>query len=40
MICGEGALKLEEVKLEGKKTQGIKDFVNGHSEIINHSLRG
>ncbi len=40
VICGEGALKLEEVKLEGKKTQGIKDFVNGHSEIINHSLRG
>lgn len=31
--CDEGAIKLREVQLAGKKPSSIKDFLNGHSEF-------
>jgi methionyl-tRNA formyltransferase len=34
VICGEWVLTLEQVKLEWKKSQSIKDFVNGNQKFI------
>jgi methionyl-tRNA formyltransferase len=34
VICGEWILTLLQVKLEWKKSQSIKDFVNGNQEFI------
>ncbi len=39
VLCGKWALNLQEVKLEGKKTQNIKDFVNGHQDFLNYTFR-
>jgi len=37
--CGEGAITLREVKLEGKNKMAIKDFVNGHQNFLGAVLR-
>ncbi|EKD29877.1 MAG: Methionyl-tRNA formyltransferase [uncultured bacterium (gcode 4)] len=34
IICGEWILTLSHIKLEWKKSQSIKDFVNGHRDFI------
>jgi methionyl-tRNA formyltransferase len=34
VICREWILTLEQVKLEWKKSQNIKDFVNGNQNFI------
>ncbi len=34
VICGQWILTLEQVKLEWKKSQSIKDFVNGNQKFI------
>lgn len=34
VVCGEWILTLEQVKLEWKKSQNIKDFVNGNQKFI------
>ena len=34
VICGEWILTLEQVKLEWKKSQSIKDFLNGNQKFI------
>ena len=34
VICSEWILTLEQVKLEWKKSQNIKDFVNGNQKFI------
>ncbi|HMB25840.1 MAG TPA: methionyl-tRNA formyltransferase [Patescibacteria group bacterium] len=36
--CGQGSLKLETVKLEGKKVTDIKNFINGHQDFIGSVL--
>lgn len=33
VACGQGALRLEEVQLEGKKTMPIQDFLRGNSDF-------
>lgn len=38
VICGKWGLKLEEVKLEGKKSQNIKEFVNGHQDFPDYQF--
>ncbi len=38
IICSEWILTLDQVKLEWKKSQNIKDFVNGHKEFISSVL--
>ena len=38
IICGEWILTLDQVKLEWKKSQNIKDFVNGNQKFINSVL--
>ncbi|MFH0988114.1 MAG: methionyl-tRNA formyltransferase [Parcubacteria group bacterium] len=32
--CGDGALQLEKVKLEGKRETPVNDFVNGHQNFV------
>lgn len=34
IVCGEWVLTLEQVKLEWKKSQNIRDFVNGNQKFI------
>ncbi|MBC7498278.1 methionyl-tRNA formyltransferase [Candidatus Gracilibacteria bacterium] len=34
VVCSDGILTLSQVKLEGKKSQSIKDFVNGNQKFI------
>ena len=34
IVCGEWILTLEQVKLEWKKSQNIRDFVNGNQKFI------
>lgn len=36
VICGEWVLTLEQVKLEWKKSQSIRDFVNGNQGFIGY----
>jgi methionyl-tRNA formyltransferase len=36
VVCGEWILILEQVKLEWKKSQSIKDFVNGNQGLIDY----
>jgi len=36
--CGEGALQLTEVQLEGKNKIGIKEFINGQKEFVGSIL--
>jgi len=38
VVCGEWILTLEQVKLEWKKSQSIKDFVNGNQRFISSRL--
>ncbi|MBX9809557.1 methionyl-tRNA formyltransferase [Candidatus Gracilibacteria bacterium] len=38
VACGEGILTLEKVKLEGKKSQLIRDFINGNQKFISINL--
>lgn len=38
VICGKWILIPEQVKLEGKKSQNIKDFVNGNQSFIWYQL--
>ena len=38
VACGQGFLRLLEVKLEGKRQIGINDFVNGHSVFVSAVL--
>ncbi len=38
IICSEWILTLDQVKLEWKKSQSIKDFANGHKEFIRSIL--
>ncbi len=38
LICGEWVLTLQQVKLEWKKSQNIKDFVNGNQKFISSIL--
>ena len=38
VICREWILTLEQVKLEWKKSQNIKDFVNGNQNFISYNL--
>ena len=39
IICGEWILTLDQVKLEWKRSQSIRDFVNGNQGFIFHYLR-
>jgi len=36
---GDGILILKQVQLEGKKPMPIKDFLNGHPEIVGNTLK-
>ncbi len=38
VICSEWILTLEQVKLEWKKSQSIRDFVNGNQKFISNIL--
>lgn len=38
VVCGEWVLTLEQVKLEWKKSQHIKDFVNGNQQFISYQF--
>ncbi|OIP53936.1 methionyl-tRNA formyltransferase [Candidatus Gracilibacteria bacterium CG2_30_37_12] len=38
IICGKGTLTLSQVKLEGKKSQSIQEFLNGQREFIGNIL--
>ncbi len=38
VVCGEWILILEQVKLEWKKSQSIRDFVNGNQKFISSIL--
>lgn len=38
VLCGEGFLELQSVKLEGKKETPIADFVNGHQKFVGSLL--
>ena len=38
VICGEWILTIQQVKLEWKKSQSIKDFVNGNQKLISYQL--
>ena len=38
VICGEWILTLDQVKIEWKKSQNIKDFVNGNQQFIWYNL--
>ncbi len=38
VVCGEWVLTLEQVKLEWKKSQSIRDFVNGNQKFISSTL--
>jgi len=37
--CGKDSLKLIKVKLEGKKVVTVKDFLNGHQDLIGTTLK-
>jgi len=37
--CGDGWLELIVVKLEGKQSSGINNFLNGHQKLINSQLQ-
>jgi len=36
--CGKGALEILKLQLEGKKSMGTKEFLNGYPEIISSKL--
>ncbi|MDD2891395.1 MAG: methionyl-tRNA formyltransferase [Candidatus Gracilibacteria bacterium] len=38
IVCEKGLLTLEQVKLEGKKSQSIKEFLNGQQNFISSVL--
>ena len=38
VICGEWLLTLEQVKLEWRKSQSIRDFVNGNQRLLTYRL--
>ena len=38
VICGEGALLLEEVQLAGKRVMGIEDFLRGQRDFVGSRL--
>ncbi|MDD5197374.1 MAG: methionyl-tRNA formyltransferase [Candidatus Gracilibacteria bacterium] len=38
IVCGKGLLTLSQVKLEGKKSQSIKEFLNGQRDFIGSIL--
>jgi methionyl-tRNA formyltransferase len=38
VVCSEWVLTLSQVKLEWKKSQSIKDFVNGNQKFISYQL--
>ena len=37
--CGQGAVKLEKLQLEGKKELTAQEFLLGHKEIVKTTLR-
>ena len=37
--CGNNALRLLQVKLEGRKSMPIKDFINGQPQLVNSILK-
>ncbi len=37
--CGFGLLEIKKVKMEGKKSMTIKDFINGHQEFLSEILQ-
>lgn len=38
VVCGEGALALERVQLEGGKPMDVATFINGHSDFVGSQL--
>ena len=38
VATGDGALRLHRVQLEGRKGTGVRDFLNGHPEIVGDVL--
>ncbi|MBI3537930.1 MAG: methionyl-tRNA formyltransferase [Chloroflexi bacterium] len=40
VVCGEGALVLEEVQLAGKRAMSAEEFVRGQREFVNSLLGG
>lgn len=38
VVCGSWVLTLEQVKLEWKKSQSVRDFVNGNQKFISSTL--
>ncbi|NDK19844.1 methionyl-tRNA formyltransferase [Candidatus Gracilibacteria bacterium] len=38
IVCGKGLLTLQQVKLEGKKSQSAKEFLNGQQDFISSIL--
>lgn len=39
VICGSGVILLQSIKLEGKKTQNIEDFVRGRKDFMGYVFR-
>ncbi|MCT4617426.1 MAG: methionyl-tRNA formyltransferase [Candidatus Gracilibacteria bacterium] len=38
IVCGKGVLTLKQVKVEGKKSQDIKSFLNGHKDFLDYNF--
>lgn len=38
VACGQDALLIEKVQLEGKREMAVQEFLNGHPEIINSTF--
>ena len=38
VVCGGGIIALQQVKLEGKKSQSLRDFLNGNQDFLSATL--
>lgn len=36
IVCGEGWLQLDQVQPPGRPRMGVRDFLNGHPELVGH----